>query len=374
MKHPAQVRADFILKLHREGQRLPRRQEAESAYVDCRTALVTHEEARDVPFAVIFLLEDRSGPKSPSTFCHPSEVEVWADGKAPDGTKVVSLSHCWEAREHCDPYGYQLSKLGKALTGKEWVFIDYVSLHQFQRLSQQQNLSFRRAMQNMHVLYCHDATSTLRIESLTPEADIAEAERNQASVTLYHHPTGLVKPVPVTELVKNRTKYGELSGLLHGPEQTPAAAERMALAVIAEHTRVTGARGYVFSDNDAAIRRLRRAAAGSLVGPLAFFWKWVAAGLGPLLPFWIPSHGKRLAWRAPGGLSSAVVRRLNAAADAACTRQLKTQLGSWEAAQAAVRDARSWSSRALTRLYQVSEPYADRLRTVYGAFRSQHCA
>ncbi|CAE7938896.1 Nlrc3, partial [Symbiodinium necroappetens] len=80
------VRADFILKLHREGQRLPRRQEAESAYVDCRTALVTHEE-----------------------------VQVWADGKAPDGTQV--------------------SKLAKALTGKEWLFIDYVSLHQFQRLS-----------------------------------------------------------------------------------------------------------------------------------------------------------------------------------------------------------------------------------------------
>ena len=50
MKRPAQVRADFILKLHREGQHLPRRQEAESAYVDGRTALVTHEEARDVPF------------------------------------------------------------------------------------------------------------------------------------------------------------------------------------------------------------------------------------------------------------------------------------------------------------------------------------
>ncbi|CAE7293652.1 NLRC3, partial [Symbiodinium microadriaticum] len=174
------VRADFILKLHREGQRLPRRQEAESAYVDCRTALVTHEE-----------------------------VEDWADGKAPDGTQVVSLSHCWEAREHCDPYGYQVSKLAEALTGKEWVFIDYVSLHQFQRLSQQQNLSFRRAMQHMHVLYCHDATSTLRVESLTPEAAIAEAERNQDSVMMYHHPTGLVKPVPVTELVKNRTPYGE---------------------------------------------------------------------------------------------------------------------------------------------------------------------
>ena len=149
------------------------------------------------------------GPKSPSAFCHPSEVQVWADGKAPDGTHVISLSHCWESREHCDPYGYQVSKLAKALKGEEWIFIDYVSLYQFQRLSQQQNRSFRRAMQHMHVLYCHDATSTLRIESLTPEAGIAEAERKQDSVILYHHPTGLVKPVPVSELVKNRTKYGE---------------------------------------------------------------------------------------------------------------------------------------------------------------------
>ncbi|CAE7574421.1 Nlrc3, partial [Symbiodinium necroappetens] len=174
------VRADFIKKLHREGQRLPRRQEAESAYVDGRTALVTHEEVKD-----------------------------WADGKAPDDTQLVSLSHCWESREHCDPYGYQVTKLAKALDGEEWVFIDYVSLYQFQRLSQQQNLGFRRAMQHMHVLYCHDETSTLRIESLTPKDCIAEAKRKQDSVILYHHPTGLVKPVPVTELVENRTPYGE---------------------------------------------------------------------------------------------------------------------------------------------------------------------
>ena len=150
----------------------------------------------------------RGGPKPPSAFCHPSKVKDWADGKAPHGTKVVSLSHCWESREHCDPYGYQVSKLAEALKGEEWVFIDYVSLYQFQRLSQQQNLGFKHAMQHMHVLYCHDRTSTLRIESLTPEADVAEAERKQDSVILYHHPTGLVKPVPVTELVKNRTPYG----------------------------------------------------------------------------------------------------------------------------------------------------------------------
>ncbi|CAE7833749.1 Nlrc3 [Symbiodinium sp. CCMP2592] len=174
------VRAHFILKLQQEGQRLPRRQEAESAYVESHTALVTHEE-----------------------------VQAWADGKAPEGTQIVSLSHCWESREHCDPYGYQVAKLAKALTGKEWLFIDYVSLYQFQRLSQKQNVSFGRAMQHMHVLYCHEKSSTLRIESLTPEADIAEAERKQECVMMYHHPTGLVKPVPVTELVKNNTPYSE---------------------------------------------------------------------------------------------------------------------------------------------------------------------
>ncbi|CAE7685976.1 Nlrc3 [Symbiodinium sp. CCMP2592] len=172
------VRAHFIWKLHREGQRLPRRQEAESAYVESHTALVTHEE-----------------------------VQAWADGKAPEGTQIVSLSHCWESREHCDPYGYQVARLAKALTGKEWLFIDYVSLYQFQRLSQKQNVSFGRAMQHMHVLYCHEKSSTLRIESLTPEADIAAAERKQECLMMYHHPTGLVKPVPVTELVKNRTPY-----------------------------------------------------------------------------------------------------------------------------------------------------------------------
>ena len=83
------------------------------------------------------------------------------------------------------------------------------SLFQFQRLSQKQNVSFGRTMQHMHVLYCHEKTSMLRIESLTPEADIAEAERKQDRVMMYHHCTGLVKPVPVTELVKNRTPYSQ---------------------------------------------------------------------------------------------------------------------------------------------------------------------
>ena len=61
----------------------------------------------------------------------------------------------------------------------------------------------------------------------------------------------------------------ELALRLYGPEQTSAAAERMASAVLAEHARVIGAPSYVFSDIDAAIRR--------------------QVSLG------IPSHGKRFA-------------------------------------------------------------------------------
>eukprot|EP00439_Symbiodinium_sp_Y106_P045708 s1153_g5.t2 len=64
-------------------------------------------------------------------------------------------------------------------------------------------------MQHMHVLYCHEKSSTIRIESLTPKADIAEAELKQECVMMYHHPTGLVKPVPVSDLVKNDTPYSE---------------------------------------------------------------------------------------------------------------------------------------------------------------------
>ena len=53
-------------------------------------------------------------------------------------------------------------------------------------------------------LSCHGRkTSTLGIESLTPEADIAKTERNQDSVILYHYLTGRVRPVPVSELVAN---------------------------------------------------------------------------------------------------------------------------------------------------------------------------
>ena len=42
---------------------------------------------------------------------------------------------------------------------------------QYQR-NQQQEQSFRRAMQQMHMLYAHNSTTTLRIETLTPEPQL----------------------------------------------------------------------------------------------------------------------------------------------------------------------------------------------------------
>ena len=55
--------------------------------------------------------------------------------------------------------------------------------------------------------------------------------------------TGLTRPVywqrgAWAMIVKAGSSELALSGLLYGPEQTPAAADRMASAVIAEHTRV----------------------------------------------------------------------------------------------------------------------------------------
>ena len=78
-------------------------------------------------------------------------------------------------------------------------------------------------------------------------------------------------------------------GLVPGPEQTPAAAERHALAVLAAHTAGNAVEGVVLTDNDAAVRRIARAARGDFAGPLAAFWQRVTAGLGDLIVHWIPS-------------------------------------------------------------------------------------
>ena len=145
------------------------------------------------------------------------EMELWAKGptnwevqgpldeweKRVATADIVAVSHVWEAREHPDPHGYQLRKLAKVAEVDAWYFIDYVSLYQFKRSTKEQEESFRKAMNNMHVLYAHENTSTLRIESLTPTAEL----NMDLEVLVYHAPSGEVRPVPVRDLVQNTTAY-----------------------------------------------------------------------------------------------------------------------------------------------------------------------
>eukprot|EP00434_Breviolum_minutum_P039885 symbB.v1.2.035427.t1/scaffold4748.1/size59687/2 len=149
------------------------------------------------------------------------EVEIWAKGEeveektrdldyweiaerqAARKAKIVAVSHVWESREHADPHGYQLRKLAEVVEADSWYFYDYMSLYQFKRNVASQEKSFRRAMANMHVLYAHEHSSTLRIETLTPSDEM----HMDATVLVYHAPSDEVKPVPVADLIANRTAY-----------------------------------------------------------------------------------------------------------------------------------------------------------------------
>eukprot|EP00438_Fugacium_kawagutii_P022224 Skav203957 [mRNA] locus=scaffold391:480761:492296:- [translate_table: standard] len=143
------VRAKYLAELVRTKQPFRRRQELESeAFVSNgqkQTALVTHRE-----------------------------VQNWAAGS---GYAIIcSISHAWETREHPDPCRFQLQHIVNrtglyelAFEADVWIFYDYASLFQFKRFEESEDLSFRAAMQNMHLMYAHECTLTLRIESLTPK-------------------------------------------------------------------------------------------------------------------------------------------------------------------------------------------------------------
>ena len=134
------VRAEYLWTLCEAQQLIPRRQEVED---NCfqgpngwQSALVGHDE-----------------------------VARWARGETE--ALLCSVSHCWEAREHADPCGHQLQIIvdcthwyAEAYDAPVWLFIDYISLFQYKR-STPEETSFRRAMEHMHLLYCHEYTMTL---------------------------------------------------------------------------------------------------------------------------------------------------------------------------------------------------------------------
>lgn len=166
------VRGEFLLKLHQKSETMIRRQELETQHG--HAALVSQEELRD-----------------------------WSAGRIKP--QICSVSHCWESREHPDPFGYQLAILAAHIHAADWFFIDYMSLYQYGRRTDEQYRCFQLAMKHMHVLYAHEFTSTLRIEDLTPE-DVQERMASKM-VTIYYEPTDSVQPVPITELKANATSY-----------------------------------------------------------------------------------------------------------------------------------------------------------------------
>ena len=115
----------------------------------------------------------------------------------------MSVSHCWETCEHPDPCGHQLELIASctalyfaACSRPIWVFYDYISLFQWRRDDSEER-SYQAAMKDMQLLYAHEHTYTLRVESLTPEH---VWQRNlDRLVTMYHASRGFGK-VPLREL------------------------------------------------------------------------------------------------------------------------------------------------------------------------------
>ena len=88
-----------------------------------------------------------------------------------------------------------------------WIFYDFLSLFQYFRETEAEQASFGLAMANMHVLYAHELSVTLRIESLTPAERWEKALREDEMITVFHSESKVVKPVLIKDLVHNPTPY-----------------------------------------------------------------------------------------------------------------------------------------------------------------------
>ena len=167
-----------------------------------------------------------------------AELSEWAAGRK--DALICSVSHAWETREHPDPCRFQLRQLVNCVSLYDaayhddvWVFYDYVSLFQFERQREEEERSFRLAMQNMHVLYAHEYSLTFRIESLTPDAVWQAALQDSSfQVPVFHQASGAVQQLPLKDLVENRVPYGD-RGWCRGEVQWSCARNRTA-----QHQRI----------------------------------------------------------------------------------------------------------------------------------------
>ena len=179
------VRGGYLLHLAREKRLWPRRQEAQhETFQDedgsVKTALVKMEECNQ------FLFGEYS---------------------------IVSVSHCWEAKHHPDPFGFQAEELLQRLKVFScWtlVFVDFVCLPQYYRTAEEQ-VFFKKAMANMHVLYAHQFVHRVdRLENLADE----NAKRSPPNfIDIYYEEAGAEPgsgkfgPQPFSKLELNGTPY-----------------------------------------------------------------------------------------------------------------------------------------------------------------------
>ncbi|CAE7819871.1 unnamed protein product, partial [Symbiodinium sp. KB8] len=188
------VRLEYLQELVAEGRPLPRRQEAEHATVKAtgQTVLVSHAE--------MLACAEKLGRSRSGHMASP----------------IIVVSHCWETREHPDPWGYQLETIVRSLQKLQpdesyetlGVFIDYSCLYQFKRKRRHEEESFRAAMKNMSLLYAHEWTQTLCVTDQTPES---YKSSRAGSIPVYCPDEDEVQDRPITSLVPNTTEY-ELRG------------------------------------------------------------------------------------------------------------------------------------------------------------------
>ncbi|CAK9019225.1 LRR and CARD domains-containing protein 3) (Nucleotide-binding oligomerization domain protein 3) [Durusdinium trenchii] len=132
-----------------------------------------------------------------------------------DQFSFIGISHCWEAREHPDPFGFQLRTIVDALhywkaanpekyeDGDTYFFIDYMSLPQFLRNAEEEK-DFQLAMQHMHFFYANSGAdfckSVWRLERLTPRSLKRWQLWQGRSIAVYSLAEGRVAEVPLKRL------------------------------------------------------------------------------------------------------------------------------------------------------------------------------
>ena len=153
------------------------------------------------------------------------------------GVHLLTVSHCWESKQHPDPWASQLHRLVNIIseyqesvfevTGEEhaecWIFIDFISLPQYPRNPRQQQF-FQRAMKSMHMLYAHKAVDrVVRLEELTSDFEklfapnFIDIYHEEVQLQHHHEPTkqthrvpekaGRFGSQPFSELELNSTPY-----------------------------------------------------------------------------------------------------------------------------------------------------------------------